>query len=163
VSEDDWPLLRAVRLEMLADTPIAYLETVPVAEARAEGEWRFRAHRGSAGPTDLALAAEDPQAPGRWVAYLACFVDAPGQGHVVSVYVAASHRGTGLATRMLDGVVEWARAEAQLDRLHLYVHEDNERAHAFYRRYGFADTGATLPYDLDPTKAEIEMVLRLAG
>ena len=49
VTEDDWRLLRAVRLEMLADTPLAYLETVDDAEARSEGEWRFRAGRGSAG------------------------------------------------------------------------------------------------------------------
>ena len=66
---------------------------------------------------------------------------APGQGHVVSVYVAPSHRATGLAGQMLDGVVAWARGEAGLDRLHLYVHEDNARAHAFYRRYGFTETG----------------------
>ena len=82
--------------------------------------------------------------------YLACFVDAPGQGHVVSVYVAPSHRGTGLAGQMIDGVVGWARGEAALDRLHLHVHEDNARARAFYRRYGFTETGGGFPYDLDP-------------
>lgn len=161
VVEDDWQLLRDVRLEMLADTPLAYLETVLDAEQRSEGEWRFRAQRGSSGNTDLALAAEDPARPGRWLAYLACFVDGPGQGHVVSVYVAASQRGTGLAARMLDAVLTWARDDAGLDRLHLYVHQDNERAHAFYRRYGFTDTGATMPYDLDPSQSEIEMVLPL--
>jgi RimJ/RimL family protein N-acetyltransferase len=161
VTEDDWALLRRVRLEMLADTPLAYLETVADAEARTEGEWRFRAQRGATGPTDLALAVEDPALPDRWVGYLACFIDAPGQGHVVSVYLAATHRGTGLAERMLDAVVAWARAEARLTRLHLYVHEDNHRAAAFYRRYGFTPTGGSFPYDLDPTKAELEMALLL--
>ena len=160
VTEDDWEKLRAVRLEMLADTPVAYLETVADAEARSEEEWRMRAHRGSSGPTGLGLAAEDA-GQGRWVGYLACFVDSPGQGHVVSVYVAPALRGTGLAARMLDAVVEWARGEAGLSRLHLYVHEDNRRAHAMYRRYGFTDTGATMPYDLDPTEAEIEMAFLL--
>jgi ribosomal protein S18 acetylase RimI-like enzyme len=161
VTEDDWELLREVRLEMLADTPVAYLETVADAEARTEGEWRFRAQRGSSGVANLALAAEDPARGGRWVAYLACFVDSPGQGHVVSVYVAPAHRGTGLAATLLDAVVEWARGDAGLTRLHLYVHEHNDRAHAFYRRYGFTDTGATMPYDLDPTQAEIEMAFLL--
>lgn len=161
VTEDDWRLLRAVRLEMLADTPLAYLETVDDAEARSEGEWRFRAGRGSAGPVNLALAAEDPVVPGRWVGFYACFVDAPGQGHVVSVYVAPSHRGSGLARQMLDEVAAWARGEAGLDRLHLYVHEHNPRAAAFYRRYGFTETGATMPYDLDPSTDEIEMAMPL--
>ena len=161
VVEDDWAALRAVRLEMLADTPLAYLETVAVAEERSEGEWRFRAHRGSAGSTDLAVAAEPADQPGRWVGYLACFVDAPGQGHVVSVYVAPTHRGTGLATALLDVVRRWAEDDAGLDRLHLFVHENNERAAAFYRRYGFSTTGHTEPYELDPSTREVEMALLL--
>ena len=161
VVEDDWAALRAVRLEMLADTPLAYLETVADAEARSEGEWRFRAHRGSAGGTDLGLCAELPDAPGSWVGYLACFVDAPGQGHVVSVYVAPSHRGTGLATGLLDAVRAWATHEAGLNRLHLFVHEHNDRAAAFYRRYGFTATGYREPYQPDPSTSEVEMALLL--
>lgn len=165
VVEDDWARLRAVRLEMLADTPLAYLETVADAEARTEAEWRFRARRGSSGPQNLGLAAEDAAGDaageGRWVGYLACFVDVPGQGHVVSVYVAPSHRGGGLAASMLDAVVSWSRDEARLDRLHLYVHEHNGRARAFYRRYGFTETGRTMPYDLDPSTVEVEMALLL--
>jgi RimJ/RimL family protein N-acetyltransferase len=61
---------------------------------------------------------------------------------------------------MVDDVCRWAREEAGVHRLHLYVHEDNVRARAFYRRYGFVETGATMPYDLDPAKLEIEMELR---
>jgi GNAT superfamily N-acetyltransferase len=132
VVEDDWQLLRAVRLEMLTDTPDAYLERLADAEPRTEEEWRFRSDRGSSGPTNLALAAEDPDRPDRWV-----------------------------AGRMLDAVAEWARGEAALDRLHLHVHEDNARAQAFYRRYGFTETGGSFPYDLDPTKSELEMALLL--
>ena len=163
VVEDDWPLLRDVRLEMLRDSPLAYLETLADAEPRTEAEWRFRSNRGSTGPTELALAADDPERRDRWVGYLACFVDSPGQGHVVSVYVAPGQRGTGLAGRMLDGVVDWARGEAGLDRLHLYVHEHNPRARAFYRRYGFTETGGTMPYDLAPGQVEIEMAMLLDG
>jgi ribosomal protein S18 acetylase RimI-like enzyme len=95
------------------------------------------------------------------VGYLACFVDAPGQGHVVSVYVAPSHRGTGLATRLLDGVRSWASTEAGLNRLHLFVHEHNARAAAFYRRYGFTLTGYREPYLPDPSTYELEMALLL--
>ena len=80
---------------------------------------------------------------------------------MVSVYVAPSHRGSGLARQMLDAVAAWARGEAGLDRLHLYVHEHNPRAAAFYRRYGFTETGATMPYDLDPSTDEIEMAMPL--
>ena len=161
VVEADWAALRDIRLEMLADSPTAYLETVADAQARTEGEWRFRATRGSAGRENLGLAAIDDDGTGRWLGYLACFVDDAARGHVVSVYVTPQQRGTGLATRLMDGVVAWARDEAGLDRLHLYVHEHNPRAAAFYRRYGFTETGKTMPYDLDPSTVEIEMSMAL--
>ena len=160
VVEADWAALRAIRLEMLADSPVAYMETLDDAQARTEGEWRFRAKRGSAGADNLGLAAVD-DSTGRWLGYLACFVDGPGRGHVVSVYITPAERGTGLATRLMDGVVAWARDEARLDRLHLHVHEHNPRAAAFYRRYGFTETGNTMPYDLDPRTVEIEMQMHL--
>ena len=160
VAELDWPRLRAVRLEMLADTPSAYLETLVSAEERTEDEWRFRAGRGSAGDTDLALAAADADTA-RWVAYMACFVDGPGRAHLVSVYVAPAHRGTGLAVRMVDEVRRWARDDAGARRLHLYVHEDNHRARAFYLRLGFAETGESLPYELNPEELDLEMDLSL--
>ncbi len=161
VDEHDWAALRAVRLEMLADTPSAYLETVADAEARTEEEWRFRARRGSSGATDLAIAAEPVDDPGSWAAFMACFVDAPDRAHLVSVCVAPAHRGTGLAERMVDVVRTWARDEAGVARLHLYVHEDNPRARAFYRRLGFAETGAWLPYELVPTERDLEMDVAL--
>ena len=162
VVEADWAALRDIRLEMLADTPTAYLETVDDARARTEGEWRFRANRGSAGADNLGLAAVD-ELTGKWLGYLACFVDDAGRGHVVSVYVTPQQRGTDVATRLMDSVVGWAREEAGLDRLHLYVHEHNHRAAAFYRRYGFTETGHTMPYDLDPATVEIEMAMPLTS
>jgi len=160
VAEVDWPRLRAVRLEMLADMPSAYLETLVSAEERTEDEWRFRAARGSAGDTDLAVAAAAADT-GRWVAYMACFVDGPGRAHLVSVYVAPAHRGSGLAARMVDEVRRWARDDAGARTLHLYVHEHNHRARAFYRRLGFAETGESLPYELNPEELDLEMDLCL--
>lgn len=161
VTEDDWPRVRATRLEMLRDTPQAYLETVEQAEAADEEQWRFRARRGQSGTTSTQLVAE--AADGTWVATMACFVDAPGQGQVVGVYVAPVWRGTRLASRLLEDVRRWAREEAGLQRLRLLVHEDNARARAFYRREGFAETGNTEPYALDPTQREIEMAVTLQG
>ena len=160
VTEEDWPLLRAVRLEMLADSPSAYLETVAHAEACSEQEWRFRAGRGSTGATNLAIAAP-AESRDRLVAYMACFVDGPLRAHLVSVYVAPAHRGTGLAARMVDQVLQWARDDAGAHTLHLYVHEANPRARAFYRRLGFAETGSSLPYELNPAELDLEMDMSL--
>ena len=43
IAERDWAHLRALRLEMLADTPLAFLETLDDARAEPESQWRARA------------------------------------------------------------------------------------------------------------------------
>jgi ribosomal protein S18 acetylase RimI-like enzyme len=53
------------------------------------------------------------------------------------ITVAPEHRGTGVA----DALLEHLKAEAPSGRIVLGVNLDNERARAFYRRHGFAETG----------------------
>jgi RimJ/RimL family protein N-acetyltransferase len=57
---------------------------------------------------------------------------------------------------MLTAAESWAR-EVALHRLRLYVHEDNRRARAAYRRLGLVDTGGILPYPPDPSRVEQEL------
>lgn len=52
-----------------------------------------------------------------------------------ALYVRAAHQGTGLADALFGAVVAPGTARA------LWVFADNPRAHAFYTRHGFADTG----------------------
>ena len=54
--ESDWPQVRALRLEMLADTPLAYLETLEHGLRRREWEWRAWARDGSS-PDSITVAA----------------------------------------------------------------------------------------------------------
>lgn len=159
---EDWARLRDLRLEMLADTPLAYLETLEQARAKPDADWRQRARRGAGlagGAPTATFVAEQPD--GRWVGQMAGYLDAPGSAMLVAVYVAPAARGraAGVADALLDAVVGWATGHARL--LRLLVHEDNGRARAFYRRRGFTETGRTEPYELDPTAREIEMALPL--
>ena len=55
------------------------------------------------------------------------------------IYLAEAAKGTGLATRLMDWGVAWARDRASV--LYLSVFTDNPRAQAVYRRYGFVDVG----------------------
>ncbi|MEM7490584.1 MAG: GNAT family N-acetyltransferase, partial [Pseudomonadota bacterium] len=52
--------------------------------------------------------------------------------------VATDHHGTGAADRLMDYLAATARARG-IAWLDLWVAADNPRAHAFYRRHGFAD------------------------
>jgi GNAT superfamily N-acetyltransferase len=136
IAEDDWRQLRALRLEMLADTPSAFVETLQVARSFDDAEWR-------------------------WVGTMRAYVAAPGVVNLVGVYVTPGCRGTGLAARMLATVVSWARSVPDVRTVVLLVHEDNRRAAAFYRRSGFADTGRSEEYPLDRSRREVQMALPL--
>jgi diamine N-acetyltransferase len=65
---------------------------------------------------------------------------APGALELQQIYVLSDWHGTGVAARLM----EWALQTAARDRapeVYLTVFDHNERAKAFYRRYGFADVG----------------------
>jgi hypothetical protein len=128
----DWPRLKALRLEALADTPIGFLETLEQAEQLEDGVWQARAARGAEGGDSLQVVAWDG---GRPVGTCVSFVG-DGRAWPVAVYVSPT-------------------------ALVLEVHEDNARARAAYDELGFVETGATRPYPLDPSRSELEMVLPL--
>lgn len=152
VEEEDWDLLRALRLEMLEDTPIAYLETLATARTHPESYWRRQA-RGRADA--VKLVAETPA--GRWIGTMGGVV-ADGAPTLVAVYVtpAARGRSPGVTDALLQAVEDWARQRG--DQLRLEVNELNPRAVAAYESRGFFLTGRTSPYPLQPPSLELEMV-----
>ncbi|WP_375389643.1 GNAT family N-acetyltransferase [uncultured Amnibacterium sp.] len=152
VEEQDWVRLRALRLEMLADTPIAYLETLETAEAHPVSHWR---HRARGGPDRVQLVAEADD--GRWLGTMTGII-AEGVPTLVAVYVAPDARGqgAGVTDALLAGIERWGARHG--DQLRLEVNELNGRAVEAYRRRGFVMTGRTAPYPLDPPSLELEMV-----
>lgn len=157
--ESDWPRYRDLRLEMLADTPMAFLETLEQARAHPEEHWRRRAANGS--PTSRLFCAV--AGDGRWLGSMGGFHAAGSRDpHLVGVYVTPAFRGRerGVTDALLDAVIAWARERS--DRLLLEVHEANLPAIRAYERRGFAFTGRSRPYPLDRSAAEREMALELA-
>lgn len=161
LSAEQWRRFRDIRLEALKDTPIGFGERYQEAAARTDEEWCERA-RNVAEPASTALfAALDDE--GRFVGIIGVYprpATAEGREHVVySVYVTPAHRGAqrGVATKLFDAAIAWAREIGKADIVTLSVHERNDRAHAFYRRYGFVDTGETIPYVLDESASLIVM------
>lgn len=76
------------------------------------------------GPVDFDLPAEQP-------------TDSAVELH--QLYVAEAAKGTGVAVALMEWGIAWARARASI--LYLTVFTENDRAQAFYRRYGFYDVG----------------------
>lgn len=162
MAEGEWASLRAVRLEMLSDTPTAYVESLTSAQAQTEGQWRSRAAAMTA-PGSVTFVAEDSSRSNAFCALMRVVVkhpqepDRPRQAMLISVYVAGPYRGSGLADELLGRSVEAAAGELECGLLQLGVHEDNTRALAFYARHGFRDTGRREAYALDAGKKEIIM------
>jgi len=156
--DSDWRDVRELRLEMIRDTPTAYMENLEEALGRDETEWRMRGRRGSA-EHGIAVVAID--ALGRWIGTMGGYVDPSVGALLVGVYVTPDYRGrgAGVTDALLAAVEAWAGTEG--DRLTLHVHEHNIRAITAYENRGFIATGEAIPYNLDPTTNELEMVKAL--
>lgn len=157
--EADWRQVRALRLEALGDTPIAFLETLAAARAADEAEWRRRAARGS---SDASITVAAVEADGRFVGTMGGYLPDLGAGPVlVSVYVTPPRRGraAGVTDALLAAVEAWAASRG--GTLTLEVNERNGPARAAYASRGFVLTGRSRPYPLDPRTLELEMAKAL--
>jgi GNAT superfamily N-acetyltransferase len=157
IVEDDWEAYRDIRLEMLRDTPMAYLETIDDALERDEEGWRDRAAaRGSTPSIRIAAITSE----GDWIGSMGCFIE-DGVPVLVGVYVASPYRGDsfGVTSALMQAIEDWASAYSATIRLD--VHESNARAKASYLKRGYVETGRTQPYPPDPEFVELEMVKQL--
>lgn len=65
------------------------------------------------------------------------------------IFLAPDYRGTGVADELMAAVLDHARSQdLPLDRMVLDVDEANDRARAFYERYGFDHWGELVARDL---------------
>ena len=65
------------------------------------------------------------------------------------IFVASEERGTGVADDLMEAAVECARSQnLPLDRMVLDVDRENDRARAFYERYGFEHWGEMVAREL---------------
>ncbi|MBL6278575.1 GNAT family N-acetyltransferase [Micromonospora fiedleri] len=155
VRPTDAARMRALRLEMLADAPLAFLETLAEAAARPHTEYAARIRQTSAGPTNAQFVA-DPG--GRLVGHIGGVAHPTERGVtlIYAVYVTPMWRGTGLLADLVAAVAAWSRAERR-DDLMLEVVVGNDRAYRAYQRLGFVDTGLRVPHPTIPTLRELQM------
>ena len=163
ITADDWEQYRTLRLEALQDSPLAFVEQYAESSVQPDEFWQERAERNATSPeSTIFVAVRD----GSLVAKAGCFVEPEVtdyvSAHVVGVYVTPALRGLGMAEALMEAVIRWAQEEPQADRIRLYVLKSNDRAAAFYRRFGFVPTGVTIAYPPDPTHTELEMEYQVA-
>ncbi|MET7293444.1 GNAT family N-acetyltransferase [Streptomyces griseoloalbus] len=167
----EWSAVRELRLAALRDpvAHLAFLDTYQDAVTRPDAYWRQRtenAAEGAGGARQFVAEAGD----GSWVGTVAVLIEEAGttdwagfpverrQGHLVGVYVAPGHRGSGLTKALFDAALEWAWGRGT-ERVRLIVHPENARALGFYRKAGFVESGVSVPLAGRPDERELEMVV----
>jgi ribosomal protein S18 acetylase RimI-like enzyme len=155
VRPEDAARVRAVRLEMLADAPLAYLERIDEAAQRPHADYRARIALVSADPDTAQFIAE---ADGRIVGHAGGWAPPRLTGVTVlyAVYVTPAWRGSGVVGGLVEAVAAWSRA-ARRPRLELEVVVGNDRAVRAYERLGFVDTGRRTPHPTIPGLVEMVM------
>ncbi|WP_246017532.1 GNAT family N-acetyltransferase [Micromonospora pisi] len=156
--------MRALRLEMLADAPLAFLETVAEAAARPHAEYANRVRQNASGSDIAAFVAELPPArelspaAGPFVGHAGghAVPTEPGLTVIFAVYVTPTRRGTGLLADLIEQVAVWSRAAGRPE-LMLEVVVGNDRALRAYQRLGFVDTGVRVPHPRVPALTELQM------
>jgi GNAT superfamily N-acetyltransferase len=154
-------LLREVRLDALADTPLAFESTFEAEASRAEEEWEADAASRSAGFAAVNFLAEaEAGVVGLVGAYRS--KAEPGTVELVSMWVAPAARGQGVGERLVERVVEWAAA-AGATHVALWVTKGNDAATALYTKTGFAPALVTKAHWSHPCGEELRMARELSG
>lgn len=138
IGPEDWREFREVRLVALSDAPAAFGSRHADWVDAPEHRWRARltdvpftvVARSEDGPVGVASGAESGQVV-----------------ELISMWVAPSQRGTGLAKRLIDEVIRWATAHGQ--QTCLMVRDDNIGAIRAYARAGFIDHGVPEDWPTD--------------
>lgn len=160
VSAQEWEQIRAIRLEMLADTPGAYITTLEEAKSFDDSVWIERAEKGSIGSIQATFLGFHDEAPVAMAVGLRKRRFRQDILVIVSVYVSPTQRGTSLASDLMGSVEEWG-STWNAPASSLWVAETNERARAFYARLGYQPTGDRTRMKPESDQMEIRLEKRL--
>ncbi|HEY2794449.1 MAG TPA: GNAT family N-acetyltransferase [Micromonosporaceae bacterium] len=144
--------VRALRLEMLADTPLAFITTLAEAAAMPHSESIGRTTRGASGRQVGHFVAEDGKLLVGQVIAVESTSD-PGVTMLFAIYVSPAYRGTAVLPGLIDAAAAWS-VECGRTILELEVVTRNKRAARAYRKLGFQSIGSPVAHPTISTLTE---------
>jgi ribosomal protein S18 acetylase RimI-like enzyme len=156
VQEEEWERARDLRLRAVADAPEAFARSLDEEERRSESAWReFVA------PSDSRVWLVDATDEDEFVGMAVGFLDDESKtAYLGGMWVEPGRRRSGIGKRLVDTVIEWARARGAV-RIELEVNELTRPAVALYQACGFAFTRHSRPLPSNPSATALEMVRRI--
>lgn len=132
--EDDWSLVREIRLRSLSTDPEAFGQTWEHESTYDDSAWRERIE---AAAWFLAVENEQPVA----VVASRHEADSPeNERELQAMWVTPEARKGGIAQKLAESVCSWAKEDGA-DTVTLYVGPENTGARKTYEALGFTDTG----------------------
>lgn len=128
--EEDWGILKTVRLASLLDSPDAFAITYAIAEKYSESQWRDRASHKMQYQYILAIQGT------RAVGIAGGTFNAKLEFNLIAMWVNPEFRGSGIADLLISTIKNLAVSKGHT-RIVLSVSPDNSRAVSLYSRHGF--------------------------
>lgn len=155
ITQQNAMLFKNVRLRALKEVPTAFSSTYAEEFQLTDAEWVKRAARWT-DETSIAYLAVDAGSP---CGIAAGFLDKDDatRAHLVSMWVAPTHRRLGIGCMLVEEIIAWLRVKS-VRILQLLVTSNNDPAIRFYQQLGFQMTGRTEPYANDPALSNLEMI-----
>src|SRR5690625_3281960 len=132
--DDDWSLVREIRLRSLSSDPAAFGQSWDKESTYEDKVWQQRVReaawllaRGARQPVGVGAARRAAASPG-------------SERELQAMWVTPGSRKEGIALLLAEAVFEWEKEDGA-DTVTLYVGPDNTGARAVYDSLGFEDTG----------------------
>lgn len=151
-------IFKDVRLRALLDSPTAFSSTFAKESTLTDDDWVARVAQWSSGTSTTYLALDTGRACG--IASGMLDQSDPSRAHLLSMWVAPTHRRMGIGRSLVEAVLAWARAK-NVQTMQLLVTSNNDPAIQFYRRLGFTLTGNAATYANDPALKDYEIIRSL--
>ncbi|NNP67469.1 GNAT family N-acetyltransferase [Acinetobacter sp. Ac_5812] len=129
-TEEDWKILKTIRLESLLDSPEVFAANYATTEKYSESEWRDRASQKTQFQYVLAIKGD------RAIGIIGGTQNAVLEFNVIAMWVNPMFRGRGIADLLISAIKNLAVSKGH-SRIVLSVSPKNERAVCLYSRHDF--------------------------
>jgi ribosomal protein S18 acetylase RimI-like enzyme len=155
VQADEGPVLKAIRLAALLESPSAFGSTHAVEVDQPDDHWASRASLSAAGRHRAIYFAIVDQAV---VGIVGGYRPDPAGSSIelISMWVSPAKRRAGIAAKLVEAVVGWA-GETNATSVDLWVTRGNDAAVRLYKAAGFRETDEHQPLPSDPCEEEQRM------
>lgn len=135
LSPEEWPAYKRIRLDALKSEPMAFGASYERALAIADDEWRQRLVTADKARISKLLFAKDAES--NVVGMIGSGISEDGAtASVYAMFVTASARGLGVASRLLEALIAEIEACPEITTVTLTVNQSQAAAISLYEKFG---------------------------